>query len=116
VLEGVLARGDRKVGSAIRYVYEHGGIFDAWSEFFDYQRWLDAFEACGISMDFYALRERPEDELFPWDFLDIGVTKEFLLREWHTAHEETVTPNCRMRCSGCGAREFKGGVCFEDKN
>jgi radical SAM family uncharacterized protein len=116
VLEGVLARGDRKVSSAIRYVYEHGGIFDAWSEFFDYQRWLDAFEACGISMDFYALRERPEDELFPWDFLDIGVTKEFLLREWHTAHAETVTPNCRMRCSGCGAREFKGGVCFEDKN
>jgi radical SAM family uncharacterized protein len=116
VLEGVLARGDRKVASAIRYVYEHGGIFDAWSEFFDYQRWLDAFEACDISMDFYALRERPEDELFPWDFLDIGVTKEFLLREWHTAHEETVTPNCRMRCSGCGAREFKGGVCFEDKN
>jgi radical SAM family uncharacterized protein len=116
VLEGVLARGDRKVSSAIRYVYEHGGIFDAWSEFFDYQRWLDAFEACDISMDFYALRERPEDELFPWDFLDIGVTKEFLLREWHTAHAETVTPNCRMRCSGCGAREFKGGVCFEDKN
>ncbi len=116
VLEGILARGDRRVGAAIRHVYEHGGFFDAWSEFFDYGRWLQAFEECGISVDFYALRERPEDEIFPWDFIDIGVTKEFMLREWHTAHEEQVTPNCRMRCSGCGARQFKGGVCFEDKS
>jgi radical SAM family uncharacterized protein len=116
VLEGLLARGDRRVSAVIRHVYEHGGFFDAWSEFFDYGRWLNAFAACDVSLDFYALRERPEDEIFPWDFIDIGVTKEFMLREWHTAHEETVTPNCRMRCSGCGAREFKGGVCFEDKN
>ena len=67
-------------------------------------------------MDFYTKRERTEDEIFPWDFIDCGVTKEFLLREWRTAHTETVTPNCRMRCAGCGAREFEGGVCFEDKN
>ncbi len=116
VLEGILARGDRRVSAAIRHVYEHGGFFDAWSEFFDYGRWLNAFAACGISAEFYALRRRPEDEIFPWDFIDVGVTKEFMLREWHTAHEERVTPNCRMRCSGCGAREFKGGVCFENKS
>lgn len=114
VLEGLLARGDRRVADVIQYVYEHGGIFDAWGEFFDYNRWLEAFEACNISLDFYAYRERSIDEILPWDFIDVGVTKEFLIREWHTAHEETVTPNCRMRCSGCGARRFKGGVCYEN--
>lgn len=116
VLEGVLARGDRRLSAAILYVYEHGGFFDAWSEFFDYDRWLTAFAECGISVDFYTKRVRPENEIFPWDFIDVGVTKDFLLREWKTALSETVTPNCRMRCSGCGAREFGGGVCFEDKN
>ncbi len=116
VLEGVLARGDRKVADAILYVYEHGGFFDAWHEYFNFELWQEAFEACGIDMDFYTKRERTEDEIFPWDFIDCGVTKEFLLREWRTAHTETVTPNCRMRCAGCGAREFEGGVCFEDKN
>lgn len=116
VLEGLLARGDRRVAKAILYVYEHGGFFDAWREFFDYNRWLEAFEACGISIDFYALRERPLDEILPWDFIDIGVTREFMIREWNQAHKETVTPNCRMRCSGCGAKEFHGGVCYEDKN
>ena len=116
VLEGVLARGDRKVADAILYVYEHGGFFDAWHEYFNFELWQEAFDACGIDMDFYPKRERTEDEIFPWDFIDCGVTKEFLLREWRTAHTETVTPNCRMRCAGCGAREFEGGVCFEDKN
>ncbi len=116
VLEGILARGDRKLSKAILHVYEHGGYFDAWSEFFDYEKWLAAFEECGISIDFYTKRERKEDEIFPWDFIDVGVTKEFLLREWKTAQKETVTPNCRMCCSGCGAKEFGGGVCFEDKN
>ena len=112
VLEGVLARGDRKVSQVLLYVYEHGGIFDAWSEFFDYQRWLDAFEACGVSMDFYTMRERPLDEIFPWDFINTGVTKEFLIREWKNAIGETVTPNCRMKCSGCGIARFKTGVCI----
>ena len=109
VLEGVLARGDRKVGNVIRTVYERGGIFDAWSEYFDYQRWLDAFAECGVDMDFYTKRERSLDEVFPWDFIDTGVTKEFLKREWQNAMEENVTPNCRMRCSGCGAAQFKTG-------
>lgn len=116
VLEGVLARGDRRVGAAIRHVYEHGGYFDAWNEYFDYDRWLKAFEECGISLDFYAYRERPLDEIFPWDFIDVGVTKEFMLREWKNAGKEKVTPNCRMRCSGCGAKQFEGGVCCENQN
>ncbi len=114
VLEGVLARGDRHVAKAILEVYQNGGIFDAWSEYFDYQRWLDAFAACGIDPDFYTMRERELDELFPWDFIDTGVTKEFLQREWKHAMEESVTPNCRMRCSGCGVRKFGGGVCYEN--
>ena len=114
VLEGILARGDRKLSAALLHVYEHGGIYDAWSEFFDYDRWINAFAECGIDMAFYNNRIRPEDEIFPWDFIDVGVTKEFMLREWKTALGETVTPNCRMRCSGCGAKQYGGGVCYED--
>ena len=115
-LEGILARGDRKISKAILYVYEHGEFFDAWSEFFHYDLWLEAFAACGIDIDFYTKRARSDDEIFPWDFIDVGVTKAFMLREWKTALSETVTPNCRMRCSGCGARQFGGGVCFENQN
>ena len=116
VLEGVLARGDRRLCDTILYVYEHGGYFDAWNEYFDYDRWLEAFAATGIDPDFYTTRERDLDETLPWDFIDVGVTKEFLKREWKTALGETVTPNCRMRCSACGAKQFGGGVCYEDKN
>lgn len=116
VLEGILARGDRRIAQAILHVYEHGGFFDAWHEYFDYNLWLEAFEECKIDPDFYTKRFRPEDEIFPWDFIDVGVTKEFMLREWKTALGEIVTPNCRMRCSGCGAKQFGGGVCFENQN
>ena len=116
VLEGILARGDRKIGQALLKVYEKGGIFDAWSEYFDYQRWEDAFAECCIDTDFYTMRERDLDEIFPWDFIDTGVSKEFLKREWKNAHDEKVTPNCRMKCSGCGAMKFGGGVCFENKD
>ena len=116
VLEGVLARGDRRLCDTILYVYEHGGYFDAWNEYFDYDRWLEAFAATDIDPDFYTMRERDLDETLPWDFIDVGVTKEFLKREWKTALGETVTPNCRMRCSACGAKQFGGGVCYEDKN
>lgn len=116
VLEGILARGDRKIGQALLKVYEKGGIFDAWSEYFDYQRWEDAFAECDIDTDFYTMRERDLDEIFPWDFIDIGVSKDFLKREWKNAHDEKVTPNCRMKCSGCGAMKFGGGVCFENKD
>ena len=116
VLEGILARGDRKIGQALLKVYEKGGIFDAWSEYFDYQRWEDAFAECDIDTDFYTMRERDLDEIFPWDFIDTGVSKDFLKREWKNAHDEKVTPNCRMKCSGCGAMKFGGGVCFENKD
>ena len=114
VLEGALARGDRKLSSVIMHVYENGGMFDSWSEFFDYERWMNAFNECGVDINFYNMRLRPEDEIFPWDFIDIGVTKEFMLREWKTALGEIVTPNCKMRCSGCGAKQYGGGVCYEN--
>ncbi len=114
VLEGVLARGDRRLSKAILHVYQNGGFYDAWSEFFDFERWKKAFEVCGIDIDFYTKRIRHEDEIFPWDFIDVGVSKEFMLREWKNALSEKVTPNCRMQCSGCGAKQFGGGVCYED--
>lgn len=114
VLEGILARGDRKISDAILKVYENGGYFDAWSEYFDYDRWLDAFKECGIDPDFYTKRGRSLDEIFPWDFIDIGVSKDFMKREWKNALAESVTPNCRMRCSACGAKQFGGGVCHEN--
>ena len=114
VLEGILARGDRRISDAILKVYENGGYFDAWSEYFDYDRWLDAFKECRIDPDFYTKRERSLDEIFPWDFIDIGVSKDFMKREWKNALAESVTPNCRMRCSACGAKQFGGGVCYEN--
>lgn len=114
VLEGLLARGDRKVGKVILDAYEHGALFDAWSEEFDNNIWMESIERCGLDLDFYTTRERDLDEIFPWDFIDIGVTKNFLKREWERAHQETVTGNCRQKCSGCGAACYKGGVCYEN--
>lgn len=113
ILEGILARGDRKIGAAIRRAYEKGCLFDSWSEYFRNDLWQEAFEECGIDSDFYTIRERSLDEVFPWDFIDIGVSRGFLEREWKRAHEETVTQNCRQGCSGCGAAVFGGGVCYE---
>ena len=104
------------MADVIQYVYEHGQTFDAWGEYYHQEKWDEAFAACGVDPDFYVCRTREEDEIFPWDFIHAGVTKDFLLREWHRAKEETVTPNCRMQCAGCGARSYKGGVCCEDKN
>lgn len=116
LIEGVLARGDRRLSKVLVHVYEHGGIFDAWSEFFDYDRWLNAFAETGIDPAFYTTRVREEEELFPWDFIDAGISKSFLLREWHQAQKGVVTPNCRQQCSGCGASQFQGGVCYENQN
>jgi len=115
VLEGVLARGDRKVAAVIEEAYRKGAIYDSWSEYFNNDIWMKAFETCGVDIDFYTMRERSLDEVFPWDFIDAGVTKDFLKREWANAQAETVTPNCRMRCSGCGVRKYGGGVCFEER-
>ena len=116
VLEGVFARGDRKVGKVIEEAYRLGCLYDSWSESFDNEKWMQAFANTGVDIEFYTMRERSMDELFPWDFIDIGVTKNFLKKEWERAMNAQVTPNCRMQCSGCGAAKFGGGVCFEGKN
>ena len=116
VLEGVLARGDRKISAVVEAAYRNGALFDSWSEEFDNSLWMKAFDQCGIDPDFYTVRERGLDEVFPWDFIDAGVSKEFLKRGWLLAQKGQASPNCRQRCSGCGARDFGGGVCYEDKD
>lgn len=115
-MEGVFARGDRKLCSVIQKAYQEGCIYDAWSEYFDYGKWLRILEESGIDYLFYTSRERKKEEILPWDFIDIGVTREFLWREYQKAGEETVTPNCRMSCSGCGAAFFGSGVCVEKRS
>ncbi|MSS64001.1 TIGR03960 family B12-binding radical SAM protein [Velocimicrobium porci] len=116
VLEGIFARGDRKIGKVIYDAYKKGCIYDAWSEFFHYDVWLQTFEENQIDYMFYTSREREYDEILPWDFIDIGVTKKFLWKEYEQAKNQTVTPNCRQACQGCGAASFKCGVCIEKRN
>ena len=116
ILEGVFARGDRRLCKAIHDIYKKGSIFDAWTEFFDINKYLDTFKEHNIDIEFYTLRERKDDEVFPWDHIDAGVTKRFLLNEWHNAKEGIVTPNCSAKCQGCGTASYGGGVCFETKN
>ena len=116
ILEGLLARGDRKLCQVIYDVYQSGQIFDAWTEYFDKSNWDNALEKNHIDIGFYTYRDRSVDEILPWDFIDIGVTRKFMEKEWERAQAEVVTPNCRMKCSGCGAAKFGGGVCFENKN
>ena len=111
VIEALLARGDRKVSAVIKKVYENGGIYDAWSEQYSHERWMNALKECGLSLEFYAYRERKDDELFPWDFIDIGVSKAFLLKEYKKAARGEITQNCRAGCSGCGAATFGAGIC-----
>ncbi len=113
VLEGIFARGDRRLNQVILKAYEKGCLYDAWSEYYKNDVWLSAFEECGVDPDFYTVRERADDEIFPWDFLDCGVSKKFLLEEWHKAKIEETTPNCRMQCNGCGAARYGCGVCTE---
>lgn len=115
VLEGVFARGDRRVSEVILNAYKRGCYFDAWSEYYKHDEWLKAFEECGLDIDFYTTRERSLDEVFPWDFIDCGVTKEFLKKEWERALNETVTPNCKLQCNACGAARFGCGICFEER-
>jgi len=116
VMEGVFARGDRKLSKVIMKAYEKGCIFDAWGEYFKNDLWMEAFAECGISIDFYNTRERSMDEIFPWDIIDCGVSKEFLLKEWERALSEMVTPNCRKQCNACGAAKYGCGVCVEDRS
>lgn len=112
-LEGLFARGDRKLAKVIEDAYHRGCIFDAWTDYFRDEIWEQVLEKNHVSRDFYNYREREKDEIFPWDFIDIGVTKEFLWREYENSRKEQVTPNCRQKCSGCGAMRFGAGVCLE---
>ena len=116
VLEGVMARGDRRIAPVIEEAYRLGCLFDSWTETFRNDLWMEAFENTGVDISFYNQRVREKDEIFPWDFIDIGVSRSFLYWEWERALNETVTPNCREKCSGCGAAGFGGGVCYEGKN
>ncbi len=116
LLEGFLARGDREASRVIETAYQKGALYDAWSESFRWDIWMNAFQEAGVDLDFYTQRERDPDERLPWDFIDAGVTKTFLKREWSRALKGKVTPNCRQECSGCGARKLQGGVCYEGKD
>lgn len=116
VLEGVYARGDRRTGKVLYDAYKKGCIFDAWSDGFDNQKWMESFEENHLDPLFYTARERSYDELLPWDFIDVGVSRAFLEREYERAKRGEVTFNCRTRCAGCGAKSFGGGVCYENQN
>ena len=112
-LEGIFARGDRRLSAVILRAVEKGCKFDGWGEHFRFDLWMEAFEELGIDPNFYNLRERSYDEILPWDHIDIGVTKQFLMRENEKAKAGQTTPQCREKCSGCGAAVWKTGVCVE---
>ncbi len=114
-LEGVFARGDRRLGAVIEAAYKRGCCFDGWDECFQLEKWLEAFDECGVSPEFYANRLRSFDEITPWEHLDYRITKEFLIRENMAAHAECTTPNCREKCANCGANSYKRGVCIEKR-
>ena len=114
-LEGVLARGDRRLGGVILKAFELGAKMDSWDECFDYDIWMKAFDECNLSPDFYKSRERDLDEVNPWDHLDYGVTKDFLTKEYQRAKCGVTTQNCREKCAGCGANKYGKGVCFEKR-
>lgn len=112
-LEGVIARGDRKIAKVLYRAWQLGCKFDGWNDLFQYDKWMQAFEDTGIDPSFYANRKRDYDEILPWDHISVGVTKQFLIQEREKALKEEVTPNCRQECSHCGAKSFGGGVCYE---
>ena len=114
-LEGVIARGDRRLCDVIETAYKKGCVFDGWNECFDLDKWLEAFRECGIDTAFYANRKREFSEINPWDHFNYGVTKSFLIKENERAYNATTTPNCRIKCAGCGATCYGEGVCFEKR-
>ena len=113
VLEGVFAKGDRRLGRVIETAFENGSFFDTWEEYFNYDRWIEAFKSCGIDPDFYNYRALGLDEVTPWDHLDVGVTKAHLVREYNKALEAKTTQPCNRQCSACGANKLIGGPCFD---
>ena len=109
LLEGVLARGDRRLSKVLLRAFELGCKFDSWDDHFNFDAWMQAFEECGLDPDFYTKRRRPFEELLPWDHLDYGVSRKFLELENKRAHQNVTTPHCRIRCAGCGANQLPGG-------
>lgn len=112
-LEAIFARGDRKIGEVLIRAWEKGCKFDSWGEHFKFKNWLEAFDECNVNPNFYANRKRHREEVFPWDHIDVGVTKKFLWNENEKAYKGDITANCRLDCSGCGAAAFGGGICGE---
>ena len=112
-LEGVFARGDRRLGKVLLEAHKQGCKFDGWGEFFSFERWMNVFDVCGVDPNFYNARKREFTEVLPWDHISVGLTKQFFINECKKAYAETTTPNCREKCSGCGAASFGGGVCYE---
>lgn len=113
LIEAVLARGDRRLCDVVYKAWEKGCKFDGWDEYFNYEKWIDAFDECGLDPAFYANRKREYNEILPWDHIDIGVSKKFLINQDKLAHESITTPNCRQKCAGCGATKFGEGICRE---
>ncbi len=113
VLEGVLARGDRRLSEVLLKVYQKGCFYDAWSEYYKHDVWMQTIKECGLSVEFYTHRERSLDEILPWDFIDCGVSKAYLKREWEKAKQEQISENCKLKCQGCGAARFGTGICRE---
>ena len=102
------------MGAVLEEVWRRGARLDSWGEYFSYERWIEAFEACGVDPRFYANRERERDELFPWDFVDVGVRREYMWSEREASRRSQITPDCRKMCMGCGAaRIYTGGDCDE---
>ncbi len=111
-LEAIFARGDRRLAEVLQRAYEKGCVFDGWDEHFRFDLWQEALEETGIDGDFYARRERSFDEVLPWDFVDVGVTKEFLWREYEKSLRGELSPDCRTNCYGCGVnRCYEGSYC-----
>lgn len=113
VMEGVIARGDRRLTPMLVKAVELGARFDGWSEHFNYETWVAAMEQCNIDMAYYTTRVRGMEEILPWDFININIPKAYFKKEAEKAREEVITPNCRENCSNCGAKRYNGGVCFE---
>lgn len=112
-LEAVFARGDRRLSKVLEAAWKLGCKFDGWDECFSFENWLKAFDECGVNPEFYANRKREYDEILPWEHLDYGISKQFLIKENQSAYQETTTPNCHIKCSACGAAKYKEGICVE---
>lgn len=111
LLEGVFARGDRRLCDVIETAYRLGCTFDAWDDHFQFPLWQQAFEKCGIDPEFYTKRKRDFSEVLPWDHLDYGVSRKFFECEAAKAYRGETTPHCRVQCAGCGANKLNGGKC-----